>query len=492
MLADGEIVGLIGPNGSGKTTLVNCVSGILRPDGRNGRLRRHRRDGLVAPSARTGGSVADVPEPAPVQRVDGDGERRGGWHERPHDRGGARRGGAPRPVRAPALRPASCGRPPVRVPASRGDRTGAARPPPAAPAGRAGCRPERVRARRPPRRPARRRPPARAGDARHRSRHDADARAVRANRRLQGGEEDLRRPAAGGTDAPGNRRVLPRDRNPRRCSRSTRSTRRYGEIRALEGISLRVGDGEAVAVLGPNGAGKTTLMRSLAGSIRGAAGRSASTAATSRVLSRRRPRARGHRALPGGPRRSSPSLTVEANLLLGATAAARAARHAEAARAPFLPRSTRVRALSRPGASAGTLGARRSRAGSSRCSRSAARSGAEPKVLLLDEPSLGLAPDRRRRALRRPRRGCATQGQTLVVVEESPGLPCDLADRAYVLQRGQVLRGRLRAYVQRDNRLLRNAYLGERAHGARMTAVHPAPASTRSASARPTPCWRSA
>jgi branched-chain amino acid transport system ATP-binding protein len=233
---------------------------------------------------------------------------------------------------------------------------------------------------------------------------------------------------------------------------------RYGRIRALEDVSLRVGAGEAVAVLGPNGAGKTTLMRSLAGSIRVAAGRIEFDGLDVTGLSADG-RARAGVVLCPEGRGVFASLSVERNLVLGAVPlrerlGRRAARDAVLA------------ALERAYTLFPILGERRHAPGSSlsggqqqMLALARALMG-EPKVLLLDEPSLGLAPiviDELYANLS----GLRDAGQTLVIVEESPGHALRLAARAYVLQRGRVLiegaAGDVAGHPQ-----LRNAYLGER------------------------------
>ena len=233
---------------------------------------------------------------------------------------------------------------------------------------------------------------------------------------------------------------------------------RYGRIRALEDVSLRVGAGEAVAVLGPNGAGKTTLMRSLAGSIRVAAGRIEFDGLDVTGLSADG-RARAGVVLCPEGRGVFAGLTVERNLVLGALPLRE--RHGRrAARAAVLA------ALERAYTLFPILGERRHAPGSSlsggqqqMLALARALMG-EPKVLLLDEPSLGLAPIVIEE-LYANLAGLRDAGQTLVIVEESPGYALRLAARAYVLQRGHVLIEGAAGDVARHPQL-RNAYLGER------------------------------
>ena len=233
---------------------------------------------------------------------------------------------------------------------------------------------------------------------------------------------------------------------------------RYGRIRALENISLHVEKGEAIAVLGPNGAGKTTLMRALAGSLRVADGRVLFEGAdvTGQAAERR---ARAGVVLCPEGRGVFTTLSVERNLLLGA-APQRARLGRRAARAAVPAALERVYELfpilrERRHTSGGSLSG-----GQQQMLALGRALMAEPKVMLLDEPSLGLAPIVAEEVYRR----LATlrdEGQTLVVVEESPSRALGLATRAYVLRHGRVL-AEGTAETVRTSAELRTAYLGER------------------------------
>jgi branched-chain amino acid transport system ATP-binding protein len=233
---------------------------------------------------------------------------------------------------------------------------------------------------------------------------------------------------------------------------------RYGRIRALEDISLTVAPGEAVAVLGPNGAGKTTLMRVIAGALQPVHGRVLLDGADVTSLTADA-RARAGVALCPEGRGIFITLTVERNLLLGASPlrARLGVRAARAAAAEGLERAYELFPVlqERRHASGGALSG-----GQQQMLAIARALMSEPKLLLLDEPSLGLAPIvvddlYRRLALLRD------AGQTLVVVEESPERALRVASRAYVLRLGAVALEGPSGEV-REHPALRAAYLGDR------------------------------
>jgi branched-chain amino acid transport system ATP-binding protein len=235
-------------------------------------------------------------------------------------------------------------------------------------------------------------------------------------------------------------------------------TARYGRIRALDDIGVTVARGEAVAVLGPNGAGKTTLMRVIAGALPPAQGRVVFDGVDVTSLAADA-RARAGVALCPEGRGIFTTLSVERNLLLGASPlrARLGGRAARAAIAAGLERAYELFPVlrERRHASGGALsGGQQQMLAIGRALMS------EPKLLLLDEPSLGLAPIvvddlyRRLAVLR-------DSGQTLVVVEESPERALRVASRAYVLRLGEVTLEGATEEV-REHPALRAAYLGER------------------------------
>ena len=239
----------------------------------------------------------------------------------------------------------------------------------------------------------------------------------------------------------------------------------YGAEPVLAKVSITVGSGEAVAVLGANGAGKTTLMRALAGlePPRSAGAVRLGGAALDRLPAHARAR-RGLVLVPEG-RQVFPELTVLDNLKLGAFA--RRGADLEAEISAMLDRFPRLR--ERIGNRAGLL------SGGEQQMLAVARGLlAAPNVLMLDEPSLGLAPraaDELFRALERLR----DEGVTLLVVDQMAGHALTLADRAYLLDMGAVVKtGAARDLASDPD--LEQAYLGGSA----------AAASTKAASA-PTP-----
>ena len=234
---------------------------------------------------------------------------------------------------------------------------------------------------------------------------------------------------------------------------------RYGKIEALRGVSLRVDEGEAVACLGANGAGKTTLMRAVAGAIVTAAGGITFDGADiTRLAPDQRARA-GIVLCPEG-RAIFTTLSVERNLLLGG-AALRLRLGARRARDEIAAGLDRAYALfpvllERRTSLGGMLSG-----GQQQMLAIGRALVARPRLLLLDEPSLGLAPivvDELYRILADLREG----GQTLLLVEERPEKALRIADRAYVLQHGAI-RFDGTADVVRSHPDLRAAYLGEHA-----------------------------
>ncbi|MEH2613092.1 branched-chain amino acid ABC transporter ATP-binding protein/permease [Bradyrhizobium sp. AZCC 1693] len=223
----------------------------------------------------------------------------------------------------------------------------------------------------------------------------------------------------------------------------------YGLSRALTGIDLTVAPGEAVAVLGANGAGKTTLMRSIAGlePPRSTGEIRLSDARIDKMPAHIRARV-GVVLVPEG-RQVFPELTVRQNLQLGAYA--RKGLDLDAEIEAIFTRFPRLK--ERINQRAGLL------SGGEQQMLAVARGLlTAPKVLMLDEPSLGLAPlvvDELFASFERLR----VEGMTLIVVDQMAGQALALADRAYLLETGAILKSGAAGIIAEDP-LLEAAYLG--------------------------------
>jgi branched-chain amino acid transport system ATP-binding protein len=221
---------------------------------------------------------------------------------------------------------------------------------------------------------------------------------------------------------------------------------RYGPVQALHGVSLNVGDGELVAVLGANGAGKTTTLRAISGTVR----RSGDVVFAGRKLPRR-PDATARAGIAHVPegRGTFSELSVWENLRLGAYAR-RANVKQEAQRVyKFFPRLE-----DRRDQQAGTLSG-----GEQQMLALGRAMMARPKLLLLDEPSLGLAPIVVNQIFEALVRMKTDDGMSVLVVEQNANLALAHAARAYVLEVGNVVvegtSDELRA-----NESVRKSYLG--------------------------------
>jgi branched-chain amino acid transport system ATP-binding protein len=203
---------------------------------------------------------------------------------------------------------------------------------------------------------------------------------------------------------------------------------RYGSIRALQGVSLRVEQGELVALIGGNGAGKSTTLRTISGLLRpteGAItfeGADITSASTDRIVSL------GISHCPEG-RRIFGGLTVAENLRLGAVSRSDPAAVAEDLETVF---ELFPLLKERLGQSGGTLsGGEQQMLAIGRALMS------RPRLLLLDEPSLGLAPLMVERIFATIAE-LKAQGRTILLVEQNVHQALDVADRAYVLETGRI------------------------------------------------------
>jgi branched-chain amino acid transport system ATP-binding protein len=222
----------------------------------------------------------------------------------------------------------------------------------------------------------------------------------------------------------------------------------YGEMEILSGLDLIVGAGEIVAVLGSNGTGKSTLNRTISGVQRARAGH----IRFDRVaIEREKPAtivARGLIHVPEG-RRIFPNLSVRENLDLGSYARAKA-RRAENRERMF---ETFPRLRHRQAQRAGTLSG-----GEQQMLAIGRGLMAEPKLLILDEPSLGLSPllveELFALILRINKAGLA-----ILLVEQNVVQSLDIAHRAYILEHGRFVLSGVPADLRNDP-ALRRAYLG--------------------------------
>jgi len=223
----------------------------------------------------------------------------------------------------------------------------------------------------------------------------------------------------------------------------------YGDLQALFGITLHVNAGEIVTLIGANGAGKTTILRLISGIKHPAGGSLRFAGQDVARVSAHQMVARGVSHVPEG-RQVFPFLTVRENLSLGAyTRRARAnMKHAMAEQLALFPRlSERMDQL------AGTLSG-----GEQQMVAIARGLMAHPKLLLLDEPSLGLAPkvvDEVFEKIQEVRR----TGITMLIVEQNVVSGLSISDRGYVVQNGTVLMEDTAKNLL-GNEMVRAAYLG--------------------------------
>jgi branched-chain amino acid transport system ATP-binding protein len=221
---------------------------------------------------------------------------------------------------------------------------------------------------------------------------------------------------------------------------------RYGPVKALHGISLEVGTGELVAVLGANGAGKTTTLRAVSGTVR----RTGEVVFAGSKLPRRPDAAAraGIAHVPEG-RGTFAELSVWENLRLGAYTR-RGGLKEDAQRVfKYFPRLEE-----RKGQQAGTLSG-----GEQQMLALGRAIMARPKLVLLDEPSLGLAPMLVKEIFDRLERMITDEGTAVLVVEQNANLALAHASRAYVLEVGRVVLSGPSDELRADESV-RRSYLG--------------------------------
>jgi branched-chain amino acid transport system ATP-binding protein len=222
----------------------------------------------------------------------------------------------------------------------------------------------------------------------------------------------------------------------------------YGKIEALQGVDLEIGAGEIVALIGANGAGKSTLLMTICGKPRATPGRIVFDGRDITRLETFEIMRLGLAHAPEG-RRIFPRMTVLENLQIGATVCDTAHFSEDLRRVyalfPILDRRQAQRAGTLSGGEQQMLAI-----GRALMSR--------PRLLLFDEPSLGLAPALVQEVFRVIRR-LHEEGLTIVLVEQNVAVSLRLAAHAYVLENGRiVLSGRGEDLLRNDS--VRQAYLG--------------------------------
>ena len=213
----------------------------------------------------------------------------------------------------------------------------------------------------------------------------------------------------------------------------------YGQIEALKGVSLSVEQGEIVTLIGANGAGKSTLLNTICGSPRASSGKITPTHKISRS---------GIALVPEG-RRIFPTLTIEENLELGGFHHSKEANQKNLAHIydlfPRLKERSRQRAGTLSGGEQQMLAIGRGLM-------------MQPKVLLLDEPSLGLAPIIIAQIFDIIK-DIRAQGITIFLVEQNAHKALQIADRGYILELGRITHSDTGANLLGSD-AIRKAYLG--------------------------------
>ena len=222
----------------------------------------------------------------------------------------------------------------------------------------------------------------------------------------------------------------------------------YGNIHALKGVSLEVNEGEIVTLIGANGAGKTTTLNTISGIVRQRTGSVRLAGEDLGAVPPHKIVSRGIVQVPEG-RRTFARLTVHENLRMGGYTMPDAAIRTGIARAyEMFPRLAQRRSQI-----AGTLsGGEQQMLAMGRALMS------QPKVLLLDEPSMGLAPvlvDSIFDTIRQ----LHESGTTILLIEQNARMALAVADRGYVIESGRIILGDL-AERLRENEDVQKSYLG--------------------------------
>lgn len=224
----------------------------------------------------------------------------------------------------------------------------------------------------------------------------------------------------------------------------------YGGVPALNGVTLRAAGGEFTAIIGPNGAGKTTLFKTISGIVPSTSG---AIRFEDRDLLAIAPAARPHLGIAHVPegRQVFPSLTVYENLEMGA--------YTEAGRRNWSENLRKIYSwfpvlAERAADPAGTLSG-----GQQQMLAIARGLASSPKLLMLDEPSMGLAPAVADEIFERILAIHQDSGLTVLLVEQRVAEALHFADRAYVLETGRVVLEGTHEELRNNDRI-RQAYLG--------------------------------
>jgi branched-chain amino acid transport system ATP-binding protein len=224
----------------------------------------------------------------------------------------------------------------------------------------------------------------------------------------------------------------------------------YGGLRALDGVSIEVGQGQFVAVVGPNGAGKTTLFRAISGTVRPVGG---AIRYDGRDLMAVPAAERPHLGIAHVPegRQVFPSMTVFENLEMGA--------YTEAGRARWRETRDIVMQLfpvlgQRRDQLAGTLSG-----GEQQMLAIGRGLASSPKLLMLDEPSMGLAPTVADTIFEKIQQIHRDHGVTILLVEQRVAEALESCDLGYVLETGRVVMQGAHDVLMADERV-KKAYLG--------------------------------
>jgi len=224
----------------------------------------------------------------------------------------------------------------------------------------------------------------------------------------------------------------------------------YGKAVALHDVSLQVNDGELVALLGSNGAGKSTLLKTISGVIRPRKGGIFWNDQTIHTLSSHKIVALGIVQVPEG-RAVFPDLTVSENLIMGSFTRQNDSAVAEDMELIFdlFPRLKERRKQN-----AGTLSG-----GEAQMLAIARGLLSAPKLLMLDEPSLGIAPVIRDNIFKVINQVFEERGITILLVEQNAKLALNMSSRGYILENGKVsLEGKGSDLI--DNDYVKRSYLG--------------------------------